>query len=187
MAKETCLRTDFVDRLEQEWQRKRFGFFTLPLAICARVQRSADYFETHIAGLAALCGLNPREFRALSALWRSCISAASTIAFIFFYGSCSGTVVALVPALTAESLGLRRFDTLSGILLVTATVGQSIGPALVGKLFDLTGSYSVPFAAGSGLEIAAAFITWRIFPVRGYDQVLLPPPLPVVAGYEYPT
>jgi DNA-binding MarR family transcriptional regulator len=71
MAKETGLRTDFVDRLEQEWQKKRFAFSTLPLAICARVQRAAFYFETHIAGLAAVCGLNPREFRALSALWRS--------------------------------------------------------------------------------------------------------------------
>jgi len=71
MAKETGLRTDFVDRLEQEWQKKHFDFSTLPLAICARVQRAAYYFETHIAGLAAVCGLNPREFRALSALWRS--------------------------------------------------------------------------------------------------------------------
>jgi MFS family permease len=111
------------------------------------------------------------------------ISAASTIAFIFFYGSCGGTVVSLVPALTAESLGLRRFGTLSGILLLTATVGQSIGPALVGKLFDLSGSYSVPFAAGFGLEIAAAFITLRIFPARGFDQVPLTPPLAVAAEY----
>jgi DNA-binding MarR family transcriptional regulator len=71
MAKQTGLRTDFVDRLEQEWQKKRFGFSTLPLAVCARVQRAAYYFETHIAGLADVCGLNPREFRALSALWRS--------------------------------------------------------------------------------------------------------------------
>jgi DNA-binding MarR family transcriptional regulator len=71
MVKETGLRTDFVDRLEQEWQKKHFGFSTLPLAICARIQRAAYYFETHIAGLAAICGLNPREFRALSALWRS--------------------------------------------------------------------------------------------------------------------
>jgi DNA-binding MarR family transcriptional regulator len=60
-----------VDRLEEEWRKKHFNFSTLPLAICARVQRAAYYFETHIAGLASLCALNTREFRALSALWRS--------------------------------------------------------------------------------------------------------------------
>lgn len=69
--KKLGLQTDFVDRLEQEWQKKHFAFSTLPLAICARVQRAAYYFETHIAGLAGVCALNPREFRALSALWRS--------------------------------------------------------------------------------------------------------------------
>jgi len=71
MPRGTDSRTDFVDRLEQEWRKKHFNFSTLPLAICARVQRAAYYFETHIAGLASLCALNTREFRALSALWRS--------------------------------------------------------------------------------------------------------------------
>ncbi len=114
-------------------------------------------------------------------------SAAAIIAFILFYGSCGGTVVSLVPALTAETLGLRRFGTLSGILLLTATAGQSIGPALVGKLYDVSGSYAVPFAAGFVLEIAAALVTWRIFPVRGCDQVPLPPSVALAAGYEYRT
>ena len=71
MPRGTDSRTDFVDRLEEEWRKKHFNFSTLPLAICARVQRAAYYFETHIAGLASLCALNTREFRALSALWRS--------------------------------------------------------------------------------------------------------------------
>jgi DNA-binding MarR family transcriptional regulator len=71
MAKQIDLRADFVDRLEQEWQKKHFSFSTLPLAICARVQRAAYYFESHIAGLASICCLTTSEFRALSALWRS--------------------------------------------------------------------------------------------------------------------
>jgi len=112
------------------------------------------------------------------------ISGASAIAFIFLYGSCGGTVVSLVPALTVESLGLRRFGTVSGILLVTATVGQSIGPVMVGKLYDLTGSYSVPFAAGFAMEIVAAIVTWRVFPVRGHDRVPLEPSLQAAAAYE---
>jgi MFS family permease len=115
------------------------------------------------------------------------ISTASVIGFVFLFGSCGGTVVSLIPALTVESIGLRRFGTLSGVLLLTATVGQTLGPPIVGKLYDLSGSYALPFAAGFGLEVVAAFITWRIFPVRGHDQVPLAPSLPVAAGYEYRT
>lgn len=102
---------------------------------------------------------------------RAGISAASVIAFVLLFGSCGGTVVSLVPALTVESIGLRRFGTLSGILLLTATAGQTLGPSLVGKLYDLSGSYALPFAAGFGLEIAAALVSWRIFPAPGCDQL----------------
>jgi DNA-binding MarR family transcriptional regulator len=62
---------DFVDRLEDEWRKKLFNFSMLPLAVGARLQRAAFYIESHIARLAAMCGLNSREFMALSALWRS--------------------------------------------------------------------------------------------------------------------
>ena len=54
MAKHVGLPADFVDRLEQEWEKKHFKFSSLPLAICARVQRAAYYFETHIARLAEI-------------------------------------------------------------------------------------------------------------------------------------
>src|SRR5579885_2132729 len=62
---------DFVDRLEDEWRKKLFNFSMLPLAVGARLQRAAFYIESHIARLAASCGLNSREFMAISALWRS--------------------------------------------------------------------------------------------------------------------
>jgi MFS family permease len=114
---------------------------------------------------------------------RAGISAASIIAFVLLFGSCGGTVVSLVPALTVETIGLRRFGTISGILLLTATVGQTLGPSLVGKLYDLSGSYALPFAAGFVLEIAAALVTWRIFPAPGSDQVPAAPSIKIAAEY----
>jgi DNA-binding MarR family transcriptional regulator len=63
--------SDFVNRLEEEWRKKRFGFSAVPLAISARIQRAAFYLEAEIGRLAAKSGLNAREFMALSALWRS--------------------------------------------------------------------------------------------------------------------
>ena len=69
--KETSLRTDFVDRIERQWRKKRFNFSIMPLAIGARMQRAAFYFQAQIGRLAATCELNPREFLVLTALWRS--------------------------------------------------------------------------------------------------------------------
>jgi DNA-binding MarR family transcriptional regulator len=63
--------SDFVDRLEEEWRKKRFGFSAMPLAISARIQRAAFYLEAEIGRLAAESRLSAREFMALSALWRS--------------------------------------------------------------------------------------------------------------------
>jgi DNA-binding MarR family transcriptional regulator len=71
MVKQNGLHTDFVDRLEEEWRKKRFNYSTAPLAIGARIQRAAFYFQAQIGRLAAACELNSREFMALSALWRS--------------------------------------------------------------------------------------------------------------------
>jgi MFS family permease len=113
------------------------------------------------------------------------LSTLSVIAFVFLYGSCGGTVVSLIPALTAECVGLRRFGTVSGILLLTATVGQSLGPPVVGKLYDLSGSYALPFMAGFVLEIVAAFMTWTIFPVPGSDLVPLAPGISAVSNCGY--
>lgn len=64
-------RADFVDRLEEQLRQKRLNFSYIPLAISARIQRAGFYFQAQIGRLAAACGLNPREFLVLSALWRS--------------------------------------------------------------------------------------------------------------------
>jgi MFS family permease len=53
--------------------------------------------------------------------------------------------VALVPMVTAETLGLKRFGTLFGWLGTVVTVGLFVGPLLVGWMADVTGSYTMPF------------------------------------------
>jgi DNA-binding MarR family transcriptional regulator len=70
MVKENGPQNDFVGRLEQQLLKKRFKFSTVPLAISARLQRAAFYFQAGIGRQAASFGLNHREFMVLSALWR---------------------------------------------------------------------------------------------------------------------
>lgn len=61
------MQNDFVDRLEQEWRKKRIRFSALPLAISTRIQRAVFYPEAEIGRLTAKSGLSAREFMALSA------------------------------------------------------------------------------------------------------------------------
>jgi MFS family permease len=69
----------------------------------------------------------------------------------------SGAVpVALVPMVLAETLGLKRFGTLFGWLGLVVTVGLFFGPLIGGRLFDLTGSYALPFELVILINLVAA-------------------------------
>jgi MFS family permease len=70
---------------------------------------------------------------------------ALLIPYMLLAGLSGAAPVALVPMVLAETLGLRRFGTLFGWIGALLTVGIFIGPILVGKLYDVSGSYSEGF------------------------------------------
>jgi len=70
-----------------------------------------------------------------------------------------------------ECLGMRRFATLMGIIGFIATVASALGPIVTGLIFDLTGSYWLPFALCGAMFAAAAVISLTIHPAAGHDQV----------------
>jgi MFS family permease len=76
--------------------------------------------------------LNARQ-PAMLALW------------LIVVGIAGAAPVALVPMVTAETLGLKRFGTLFGWLGTVVTIGLFIGPLFVGWMTDVTGSYTTPF------------------------------------------
>jgi MFS family permease len=53
--------------------------------------------------------------------------------------------LALLPLVTVESLGLKRFGTLSGLANFAQTVGAMLGPVIAGRVFDVTRRYTVAF------------------------------------------
>ncbi len=62
----------------------------------------------------------------------------------------------LTSSLTAEVYGLRAMGTISGITFMFHQIGGFVSVTLAGWLYDVTGSYTVPFAiAGSLLGLAA--------------------------------
>ncbi|HYL60717.1 MAG TPA: MFS transporter [Candidatus Acidoferrales bacterium] len=65
--------------------------------------------------------------------------------FVAIYGLTLGAPLVLIPLLTADSLGLKRFGAIGGVAGIFNTAGAFIGPMMLGRIFDVSGSYSSAF------------------------------------------
>jgi MFS family permease len=81
-------------------------------------------------------------------------SPAFLVASIPILGAVIGAPIALVPFLTAECFGLRRFGSIVGLTNLAYTLGAATGPVLSGRIYDLTHSY----AGALGLFAVSALI-----------------------------
>jgi MFS family permease len=107
----------------------------------------------------------------LSAARSPAFGLVAIVLFVVGYGSATGTTVTTIPMLMGECLGMRRFATLMGIIGFIATVASALGPIVTGLIFDLTGSYWLPFALCGAMFAAAALISLAIYPAAGHDRV----------------
>jgi nitrate/nitrite transporter NarK len=65
--------------------------------------------------------------------------------FVAIYGLTLGAPLVLIPLLTADSLGLKRFGAIGGVAGIFNTAGAFVGPMMLGRIFDVSGSYSSAF------------------------------------------
>lgn len=70
---------------------------------------------------------------------------------------------ALIPAMISDRFRGPRFGLILGIGLLGAALGSAVGPWMAGRLFDMTGSYAIPFviAAACGVVAGAAGLRAR--------------------------
>ena len=61
-------------------------------------------------------------------------------AFILVFGFVRETH--LLPLVIGESLGVRRLGSILGLLALFTTFGFAARPAIAGRIFDVTGSYT---------------------------------------------
>jgi predicted MFS family arabinose efflux permease len=64
--------------------------------------------------------------------------------------------------LAADVYGLRKLGTISGLTFLCHQVGGAASTLLAGYLFDLTGSYTIPFAIAGSLLFPAALVSFTI-------------------------
>ena len=70
--------------------------------------------------------------------------------------------VPLTASLTADVYGLRALATISGISFMCHQVGSFVSILLAGYLYDVTGSYTIPFAIAGSLLFPAAISAFSI-------------------------
>jgi MFS family permease len=82
------------------------------------------------------------------------------LVFVPIYGMMIAAPLMLLPLLTAESLGIKRYGFLSGLAGLAQTFGAMLGPIVAGRIFDITRSYAVAFELCITVMIVAAAVAY---------------------------
>ena len=79
--------------------------------------------------------------------------------FAAVFGFAWGCVVALEPPLLAESFGLKAHGAILGVIVLSVSLGSTIGPLLAGYLFDVNDSYQPAFMVFAVLSLISLILT----------------------------
>ncbi|MBV8772201.1 MAG: MFS transporter [Deltaproteobacteria bacterium] len=100
------------------------------------------------------------------------------VAFVPIYGMSIAAPLMLLPLLTAESLGIKRYGLLSGLAGLAQTFGAMIGPIVAGRIFDLTKSYTLAFELCITVMIIGAAISYSCRSYSSERAQMLPAGMP---------
>ena len=90
------------------------------------------------------------------------LGAPALIIFAIIAGISWIATAPLTTALIADVYGVRALGTISGMAFLVHAIGSGISIWLAGYLFDLTGSYTIPFAIAGVLLFPAALFAFSI-------------------------
>ena len=93
----------------------------------------------------------------LALLWFP--SRAALLASLVLFGAGFAASDTMVVKVIPEVFGVRAIGAIMGILTLGWRLGAAIGPAAAGFLYDLTGSYTIPFGAAP----VAVALSWLLF------------------------
>lgn len=87
-------------------------------------------------------------------LWATSLWSLHLFAALF--GFAYGVWIPQVGVMQSRYFGLRHMGAIFGATAIAAGVGGVAGPVMGGALFEVTGSYLLPFSLGIGVALAAA-------------------------------
>jgi MFS family permease len=103
------------------------------------------------------------DFAIIALTFTMIFSAARTAVlavFIVVFGTAAAAPLVLLPLITVESLGRKRYGTLGGLAGLAGTFGATVGPVVAGRVFDLTGSYIGAFELFIALDVIGALASF---------------------------
>ena len=105
-----------------------------------------------------------------------------SVAGLWIFASVAGfswvATLPLTSSLTADVYGLKALGTISGITFMFHQIGGFSSVLIAGLLFDITGSYTLPFALVGGLLFPAALSAFSIKERKYSTRYQNAPPVP---------
>ncbi len=86
--------------------------------------------------------------------------------YVLLYGTMSGAPLALIPMVIAESFGLKRFGSVSGLTGICITLGGAAGPILGGVIVDSGAGYGAAFLLFAAVLAAGAVAALGCSPLK---------------------
>jgi MFS family permease len=90
--------------------------------------------------------------------------------FAVIFGFAYGGLISLTSLIVAELFGLVSMGVILGLVTFTYAIGESVGPTLAGKIFDMTGSYQTVFVISAALGLGAIMLATTLKPINPGQQ-----------------
>ena len=84
--------------------------------------------------------------------------------FAAIYGLAHGGIFTVISPIVAEFFGTASHGALFGMVVCFGTTGGAIGPIITGYLFDISHSYTAPFAVVLGVSLAGLILLLLVKP-----------------------
>ena len=82
-------------------------------------------------------------------------------------GAIGYALVSVYGAIPAEIFQGRHYGAIFGTISIVGNSGAAAGPWVTGFVFDLTGSYTLPFVLTIGFSLLSILLIWRAAPPQG--------------------
>jgi len=103
-------------------------------------------------------------------------AAAMLVAFVLIFGLIVAGPIVLSPLVVAESLGLKRYGSLMGLVGFPFTLGLALGPLAAGMIYDLTSSYARAFELCAAISVVGVVASLSCVPAE-WERRATPTPL----------